>query len=215
MSNVRLSDGVGGHPLAWNAIVLAGGRASRLGGIDKTALAYRGSTLFEHALASTAGADATVVVGQRRPAVVAEFVLEADAHGGPAAAVIAGLGSLSGRHRPWTALIAADQPRVADALPAVLGARELFAASDGVVPRDRSARMQTLLAVYRTTALIDAADRAARRAPVYGMPLRELLEPLALCAVLLPAELSVDVDTPDDARALGIDLPVREALHAG
>jgi molybdopterin-guanine dinucleotide biosynthesis protein A len=205
---------VDGHPLAWNAIVLAGGRASRLGGIDKTALRYRGRTLLEHALASTAGAAATVVVGPASTSVAAEFVTEADAHGGPAAAVVAGLGALSGRHRPWTALIAADQPRVAEALPAVLAARGVFAASDGVVPRDRSARMQSLLAVYRTTALLDTADRAARRAPVYGMPLRELLEPLTLCAVLLAPLLCADVDTAEDARALGVALPVGEALHA-
>lgn len=214
MSDAGWSDEVGEHPLAWNAIVLAGGRASRLGGIDKTALAYRGSTLLEHALASTAGAEATVVVGPHTPGLIAEFVAEADAHGGPAAAVVAGLGALSGRHRPWTALIAADQPRVAEALPAVLAARELFTDSDGVVPRDRSARMQTLLAVYRTTALIEAADRATRRTPAYGMPLRELLDHLNLSAVLLPANLSADVDTPEDARALGIDLPEREALRA-
>lgn len=213
MSDAGWSDEVGGHPLAWNAVVLAGGRASRLGGIDKTALPYRGRTLLEHALASTVGADTTIVVGPTR-SVVAEFVLEADAHGGPAAAVVAGLGALSGRHRPWTALIAADQPRVAEALPAVLAARELFTDSDGVVPRDRSARMQTLLAVYRTTALIEAADRATRRTPAYGMPLRELLDHLNLSAVLLPANLSADVDTPEDARALGIDLPEREALRA-
>ena len=40
----------------WHAIVLAGGRASRLGGIDKTALRFEGMSLLEHALDAVADA---------------------------------------------------------------------------------------------------------------------------------------------------------------
>ena len=46
-------------------IVLAGGRGSRLGGVDKPALTVAGTALIERALAALAGVR-TVVVGPAR-----------------------------------------------------------------------------------------------------------------------------------------------------
>ncbi|MGH8776871.1 MAG: NTP transferase domain-containing protein, partial [Jiangellaceae bacterium] len=47
----------------WDAVVLAGGRGSRLGGVDKPALRIGGRTLLDTALVATAAARSTVVVG--------------------------------------------------------------------------------------------------------------------------------------------------------
>ncbi|MBL0705001.1 NTP transferase domain-containing protein [Sinomonas sp. JC656] len=47
----------------FDAVVLAGGRASRLGGYPKPQLEYRGATLLEHALRAVARARTVVVVG--------------------------------------------------------------------------------------------------------------------------------------------------------
>ena len=48
-------------------MVLAGGRAERLGGEDKAALDVGGATLLERALAAVAPARRVVVVGDERP----------------------------------------------------------------------------------------------------------------------------------------------------
>ncbi|MDQ4490895.1 NTP transferase domain-containing protein [Sinomonas sp. ASV486] len=55
--------GDGGLIFGFDAIVLAGGRASRLGGHPKPQLTYRGATLLDHALDAVDGARLTVVVG--------------------------------------------------------------------------------------------------------------------------------------------------------
>lgn len=52
-----------GAVVAFDAVVLAGGRASRLGGYPKPQLTYRGATLLEHALGAVVGARITAVVG--------------------------------------------------------------------------------------------------------------------------------------------------------
>ncbi|XVV06848.1 molybdenum cofactor guanylyltransferase [Actinosynnema sp. CA-248983] len=51
----------------WDAVVLAGGRGSRLGGVDKAAVEVGGRTLLDHALDAVRGARRTVVVGPEKP----------------------------------------------------------------------------------------------------------------------------------------------------
>ena len=50
----------------FDAVVLAGGAARRLGGTDKPALRVDERTLLEHVVAAVAGAGRIVVVGPRR-----------------------------------------------------------------------------------------------------------------------------------------------------
>ena len=52
--------------MQWNAIILAGGRAARLGGIDKCGIEIGGRRLLDAALAATEGAAARVIVGPER-----------------------------------------------------------------------------------------------------------------------------------------------------
>ena len=59
----------------FDAVILAGGRASRLGGIDKTALVAKGSTLLERAVQAAAGAEKIVVVSARPGQVVPSAIL--------------------------------------------------------------------------------------------------------------------------------------------
>jgi molybdopterin-guanine dinucleotide biosynthesis protein A len=80
----------------WDAIVVAGGRARRLGGIDKTALVWQGRSLLDGVLAAASGARRTCVVGSDAdlPADVLRAV-ERPRWGGPAAALVAGLEALA------------------------------------------------------------------------------------------------------------------------
>jgi molybdopterin-guanine dinucleotide biosynthesis protein A len=84
----------------FDAVLLAGGRATRLGGADKAGLEVRGRTLLDHALDAVSGARRVVVVGDERP--TSHPVLWAREHppyGGPVAATYAGLEVL-GRGTP-------------------------------------------------------------------------------------------------------------------
>ncbi|MCM2388887.1 DUF6457 domain-containing protein [Streptomyces albipurpureus] len=81
---------------AFDAIVLAGGAAQRLGGADKPGLSVGGRTLLDRVLAACRDARRTVVVGGRRaterPVVWAQ---ESPPGGGPVAALDAGLRQLA------------------------------------------------------------------------------------------------------------------------
>ena len=52
--------------MEWNAIILAGGRSARLGGIDKCAITIGGRRLLDAAIAATEGAASRVIVGPER-----------------------------------------------------------------------------------------------------------------------------------------------------
>ena len=71
MNRLRLLGSTDARPPRLDAIVLAGGRASRLGGIDKPALVIRGARLVDHAVdgASAAGADQVITMVAGYPLV--------------------------------------------------------------------------------------------------------------------------------------------------
>ncbi|SFL18831.1 NTP transferase domain-containing protein [Streptomyces pini] len=76
----------------YDAVVIAGGAARRLGGADKPALTVGGRTLLDRVLDACADAARTVVVGPRRPtARPVDWVREDPPGGGPLAALDAGL----------------------------------------------------------------------------------------------------------------------------
>ena len=80
----------------FDAVVLAGGAASRLGGADKPSVRIGGQTLLDAALAACAAAGRTVVVGPRREVGRnVAWTREEPAGAGPAAALAAGLAALS------------------------------------------------------------------------------------------------------------------------
>lgn len=191
--------------IEWNAVILAGGRASRLGGIDKTSLLFEGATLLDHALASTRQAQQVVVVGG------SSAVVESPRYAGPAAASIAGLDAIARPRAPWTAVIAADQPLVGLALPLLLDAVEKMPYMGGVVAVDETGRRQPLLAVYNTAALWLAGAEARSRGTLENLGMSALVAPILSLELSLPPGLCADVDTADDAHALGIGL--QELAH--
>ena len=98
-----------GMPLRWNAVVLAGGRATRLGGVAKPLVTVRGRTMLEAALAATAGAVQVVVVGDVPVPASVLRTREDPPHGGPAAGLAAGLRALE-EPAAWTVVLASDLP---------------------------------------------------------------------------------------------------------
>ena len=201
----------------WHAIVLAGGRASRLGGIDKTALRFDGMSLLEHALEGVAGATSTIVVGPEELRAVLPLgvglVTEQPRFGGPAAATVTGLRALGAQPGSRIAVVAADLPHAGAAVRELLTVRLLADQVDGVVAMEAAGAAQPLLALYDTTALTAAARRAAATGPLAGTSMRALLASLVLCQVQLPDALCADIDTPEAADRHGIPLD-RALSHA-
>jgi molybdopterin-guanine dinucleotide biosynthesis protein A len=186
-----MTTGVG----TWDAIVLAGGRGRRLGGIDKPALLVGGRSLLDTALAACSGARVTVVVGPRRATVQdVRWTLESPPGSGPLAALAAGVVELGTADASgMVVVLAADLPSV-DAR--VVG-RLLVAAQsgvDGAVVVDGTGRVQPLLAAYRRPAL----DRALQDVhDPRNRPVRSMLDRLRLVDVV-DAGAAADIDTPDD-----------------
>ena len=177
-----------------DAIVLAGGRGSRLGAPSKPDFVLRGRRLLDVALAAVASARRVVVVG---PGPVPDGVLltrEDPPYGGPVEAVLAGYVALPD-HAVWTILLACDLPGAEAGVQRLLGASPDDSV-DGVCLVDGDERAQWLLGCYRTEAL---SRRLASRGEPPLTAMHQLLSPLRL--LLVPAEpgLTDDVDTPEDA----------------
>jgi molybdopterin-guanine dinucleotide biosynthesis protein A len=153
------------------AIVLAGGRAARLGGQPKPQLDVGGRSMLTTVLAALVGAEPRVVVGppQAVPPGV-QLVRENPPGGGPVPALAAGLAAVG--EAPVVAVLAADLPFVTPGLVTALRDR---LTGDGVLVVDDTGRDQLLLGVWRTSALRAAAGSARPHAPLRG-----LLAPLAV-----------------------------------
>ena len=195
-------------PLRLAAVVLTGGTGVRMGGVDKAALEVGGTPLLEHALAATAAADETVVVGGQvatsRPVL---WTVEDPPHGGPAAGLLAGVDRLT-QTPDLVAVLAVDMPHVHEGtfarLLAALGVggppegqleRQLDGL-DGAVLVDAQGLRQTLAGVYRHGAL-SAARRGMPR-DVHGLSMRRLVGRLRLAEVPGLADETRDVDTWQD-----------------
>lgn len=200
----------------YDAIVLAGGAGSRMGGVDKPALEVGGRSMIATAVAAVRGAATTVVVGPDRPDLDPEVrqVQESPHGAGPVAAVAAGLRVTSGA--PAVAVLAADLPTLtADAVDLL---REAVAAgADAAFAVDGAGHVQFLLGMWRREVL------TARLAGFDGLTNRAMksLVPPGFATVSMPN--IDDCDTPDQlaaargrtpAPALSID-DARTAIRRG
>ncbi|MFE6997147.1 molybdenum cofactor guanylyltransferase [Microbacterium sp. NPDC057659] len=188
------------HLPSISAVVLVGGRASRMGGGDKPLLDVGGMTLFGRAVRALqdAGCMPIVAVGPELDASAPVlWVREQPPFGGPVAALAAALTAADAGE--WTVLLAGDLPRADEVVPQLVAS--VFEGGDGAV-FIADGRPQWLSGIYRTEAL--RRELAALGDRVSGASCRALLGDLDLDLVLLPDDdgLTADVDTPEDlARA--------------
>jgi molybdopterin-guanine dinucleotide biosynthesis protein A len=171
----------------WDAMVLAGGRSSRLGGVAKAELVVDGRSLLDRTLDAVTGAETVIVVGEA-DAPGAVVVQEEPRFAGPAAAIGAGLATVAS---PWVLVLACDHPHVADVVGPLLEARS----GDGAVAVDAVGRRQHLLCVLDTTALRAAV---AAQDSLVNLAVHRLLASLDLAEIALPARATQDVDTWHD-----------------
>lgn len=207
---------------AHDAVVLAGGRGQRLGGVRKPEVRVDGRALLDRVLDATGSARRVVVVGPAelaRPGV--RTVLEDPPDGGPVAGLDAGLRALAddagtgdaGRaEAPGSArsagpadgpdgpaehvlVLACDVPRAAEVVPALLAAAVRAPDADVVWAVDAEGRGQPLLALYRRDALLAALARRRADGGVRDCSVRRLVAGLTAEPVPTPGDEAADVDT--------------------
>ncbi|GAA4699704.1 molybdenum cofactor guanylyltransferase [Promicromonospora umidemergens] len=190
-------------------MVLAGGRATRLGGASKASLVVDGARLLDRALAASERARTVVAVGPPELAGVlpgattggagSRIVLtqEDPPFGGPVAGLAAGLRALPTRSTPWVLLLAVDVPHAAGAVALLEQAVSREPVDGAYLVRD--GRPQWLVGLYRRATL----DVALSGIEADGAPMKRLVAGLRCTQVPDQTGWSDDIDTPADAARLG------------
>ena len=179
-------------------VVLAGGTAARMDGVDKASVELHGRTLLELAVDAFVDAHEVVVVGPEsvRTARPVTFVTEDPPRGGPVAGLLTGVDALL--HRPaLIGVLAVDMPRVTPATLRRL--REAAVGRDGAFLVDGDGRRQ-LAGVLDAARLDDVRPDLEGQ---HGMALHRLLAPLDLAEVASTGDEAVDIDSWADLRDLG------------
>ncbi|QWF85496.1 molybdenum cofactor guanylyltransferase [Amycolatopsis sp. CA-230715] len=175
--------------MSFAGLVLAGGAASRLSGVDKPMLEVGGEPLLRKAVRALGGADEVIVVGSERPGfddVV--WTSEHPPRGGPVAALAAGLALVRAE---VVVVLAGDLARVE--VSTVDKLRAAVCGRDGALLVDAGGYRQWLAGAWRTGRL-----RAALAEEPRAKSLRAVMSRLDFAEIPDSAGESADVDTPED-----------------
>jgi molybdopterin-guanine dinucleotide biosynthesis protein A len=179
--------------MKFDAVVLAGGGGTRLGGVDKALVEIGEMSLLDRALAAVRAADGIVAVGPRRRSDLrVRWVQEEPSGAGPVHALAAGLEYVAA---DVVVVLAVDHPLVTEATVASI--LDAARGRDGAVVCDATGHLQPLVGAYRREVLqerISALDRTEDAA------VRELVIGLDLAAVL-DAGAAMDCDTWEQVAA--------------
>lgn len=181
----------------YDAVVLAGGGARRLGGQDKATLVIGSRSLLQRAVSAVDTASRVVVVGPERataPGVrdtPVVFVCEDPPGGGPVAALAAAIDAID---EAEVVVLACDMPFV-DAATVRRLRQARGTTTDGALLVDADGRRQPLCAVYDVPALGSALEAVGRPA---GISMRELVSHLTLTEIAADPREALDCDTWDD-----------------
>lgn len=183
----------------WSAVVLAGGRAVGLGGVDKAGVEIGGRTLLAWVLDAVVDAREVVVVGDPVPTErPVTFARESPRYGGPAAGLLTGVDLLLDP-APYVAVVAVDMPRLRMATLRRL--TEAAEGRDGAVLVGPDGRRQ-LAMVLATARLLEVRPGLEER---HNLAMRRLLAPLDLVDVPAVGDEHRDVDSWKDLRDLSSD----------
>lgn len=201
----------------FDAIVLAGGRGSRLGGVDKAALILDQERLVDRVVAAARaeGASRVVAVGPPHVGDRADRVVREDPpFSGPLAALAAALPEIDS---PWIMLLACDLVRPSSVVSQLrsalsdLSTNTAAAGVEGVILVDEEERRQWLAGIYSSRAL--RAAMAERDGSLGTVPdgslrsvqngsLRSVLGGLELREIEAERSSTEDIDTSEQlARA--------------
>lgn len=179
------------------AIVLGGGRSTRMG-MNKLTLEIDGASLLERAVAAALGWAKQVVVAGDEPEGWEEsdgvrFRREDPPFGGPSAGISAALAALPDADE--ILILAGDLAHPVRTVEALAAAEP---GPDGVVLVDEEGWPQYLAGRYRGAAL-----RAEIRGPMRGVSVRRLMRGLDLATHPASEVLTRDLDNPEVAKMSG------------
>lgn len=211
------------------AVVVAGGASRRLNHVPKASLSDGTSTLLDCALEAVAAASPRVVVGPESLPLPPEVLRtrEDPPFSGPAAAIHAGLECIAAAcersQTPvpnWCLILGVDTPRIAPAVQQLIAAAQSAERAAGFSPADSEATAgselsegsessagfwgvaegiyQPLVGIYRFEAIRSVFSTGTTDASV-----RSFLRRLNPVAVQMSAANTADVDTWEQAQALG------------
>ncbi len=210
----------------YDALVLAGGRGRRLGGVDKASLVVGGETLLGRALSAVTRAERVMVIGppsaSLRPGV--RFVSEEPPGGGPVAAIAAGMAYVDAR---VVVILACDMPLVTspvveslverltqplDTPSRAAGPKKIRQPSAAAIPEGQGAPLVS--ARPDGVTLVDAGGRRQPLAAAYrtealraalqklgapeNTPVLRLVSPLTIAELPVDALTTLDCDTWSD-----------------
>jgi len=178
-----------------SALILAGGKATRLGGVDKLALVIEGRSIFERLRDVLAPRVAEIVVASPRPTPGVRTVADAVVGAGPLAGIAAGLDAVT---TEWLLVVAGDMPYLSgEVVDAVLARAD--ATHDAVGIRI-GGLLEPLVCALRVAVY---RPIVARRLDERNLKASRLLEdePVRVAWLALP-ELRAffNVNAPDDLR---------------
>lgn len=179
-----------------DAIVLAGGSARRMGGVDKPALTVGGTSLVQKAVDAVSMSRRVVVVGPHRGDLATHIAQtrESPSGTGPVAAISAGLSALPDAAADIVLILAADLPFVD--IPAVETLLSELTSNDAAFAVDRNGREQFLFGAWRGDTL---RQRIAALSDPAGLAVRSIIPD---DYVVIEIDGLEDCDTPEDlARA--------------
>lgn len=175
---------------AFDAIIIAGGKGKRLGGVSKPELEVGGVRLLDRVLDSAASAKTTVVVADIEVPDGVLATMEEPPGSGPAAGLVAGLAAITDPAE-WTLVLAVDMPDASLAVDALLNAAQEDVDRGFALTSDRGGP-EWLAGIYRSEAL---RESAAQFGAATNLPVRTILQPLS--PVLLALHIQ-DIDTWED-----------------
>ena len=182
---------MGGVIPPFDAVILAGGAATRFGGVDKPGLDLDGRPLLAHVLDAVAAAQRRVVVGPPRAAPRGVLLCrESPPGGGPVAALAAGIVHTSASS---VVVLAADLPWIGPAVVRLLAGFE-GGKVEAALLVDRAGRLNPLAAAWRRSTLLAALARE----PPSGRAMRRLLDGVPLVLITDEDGWSLDCDTHAD-----------------
>lgn len=188
----------------WAAIILAGGRASRLDGVDKAGIELGGRTLLAWALDGVIDAREVVVVGDPVPTDrPVTFTREDPRYGGPVAGLLTGLDALVAPPR-YVGVIGVDMPHVHHGTWRRLLAATGSGTDSGTGAGSRDGAMLVGPDGRWQLALVLSTARLQEVRPSYeeqhDYPLKRLIGPLELVPVAAEGREHQDIDTWADLR---------------
>jgi len=176
----------------FTAILLTGGSARRLSGIDKATLRIAGESCFVRVLSALQSASAIIVVGP--PIEVKDeritFLQEEPKGGGPVAALAAALGHISTER---VAVVSVDVPLVSGAVDEL---RAQWQPTDVALVASDGMHESYLVSIFNVEALRAAIAALATAA---NASMKSVLAYLNYRPVIVSnPDMLIDVDTPED-----------------